>query len=43
MGHREVKKMLDSEKYWNNPFIYVYSIMYCTVSHGIFGEHGGRE
>jgi hypothetical protein len=40
---REVKTMLDIEKYWNNPSIYEYNIMDCTVSCWILGEHGDRE
>jgi hypothetical protein len=35
--------MLESEKYWNNPFIYKYNVTYCTVSSWILVEHGDRE
>jgi hypothetical protein len=39
----EVKKMLENEKYWNNPSICEYNIMHCTVSCWILEEHGDRE
>jgi hypothetical protein len=39
----EEKKMLENEKYWNNPPIYEYNIMCCTISCGTLGEHGDRE
>jgi hypothetical protein len=34
--------MSENGKYWN-PSIYEYSIMCCTVSYWILGEHGVRE
>jgi hypothetical protein len=37
------KKMLENEKYWNNPYVYKYNIMHHTVSCWILGEHGDRE
>jgi hypothetical protein len=35
------KKMLQNEKYWNNPSIY--DIMHCTVSCWTLGEYCDRE
>jgi hypothetical protein len=40
---REGKKMLENEKYWNNPFIYEYNIVYCAVYYWILGEYGDTE
>jgi hypothetical protein len=42
-GGREKMKMLENEKYWDNPSTYEYNIMYCTVNCWIWGEHVDRE
>jgi hypothetical protein len=42
-GGREGKKMLQNEKYWNNPSLNEYNIRYHTANCWILGEHGDRE
>jgi hypothetical protein len=42
-GGRRGKENVTELKYWNNPSIYEYNIMYCTVSCWTLGEHGDRE
>jgi hypothetical protein len=39
----ERKKMLENEKYGNNPFMYEYNVIHCSVSCWILVEHGDRE
>jgi hypothetical protein len=35
-----IKRMLENEKYWNNPSIYECNIIHYTVSCWMLGEHG---
>jgi hypothetical protein len=35
--------MLEIERYWGNPSMYEYNVMYYTVSFWTLGEHGDRE
>jgi hypothetical protein len=42
-GDGRGKKMLENEKYWDNPSICEYNMTYCAISCQILGEHGDRE
>jgi hypothetical protein len=39
----ERKKMLENEKYWNNPSMDEYNTMYSKISYWILGDPGDRE